>query len=558
MKTLPLCPVCKSPLVKRNGKFGDFWGCSMFSKTHCKGSLSPYKYNALLETLNPTNNGNNKDNQENPINKPEKTIIFSKYQEEIIRVFTETTKNMIIRACAGSGKSFMLVQLAKRIPSTKKTIFIAFGKDLVKDLSPKIPEYCIFKTSHALGLSNFSRFMGSKKFVVNVNKLYDLLKVYMAENPTIAEEVKANESTIIRIVDLIKEYMLDCSMESISYISDKHTLVLNGNTSIMVNAINWLYTTSLASLNQVDFTDMLYLCATGIVPCETFDYILVDEVQDFNACQIILVEKSLKPGGRIIAVGDENQSIFAFRAADSQAMTKIESHFTCVNLPLSICYRCPQTVIDFINSEFPGISFGGKPNNTKGILESISTQQFEDIVRDGNLVLCRNNAPLVKYAYKLLSRGIKVTIKGREIGTNLINLIVKIEKKYNTANLNDFLSSLSDYQIKEGEKLEALGHTRKLETLNDQIEAIGEFAEGVYFTSEIIDKILQIFSDDNLEGVIFSTVHKAKGLENETVFILQPSLMPSKSAKTEEDRRQEQNIRYVGYTRSKHYTYLVP
>ena len=557
MKTLPVCPLCKSPLVKRSGKFGDFFGCSMFSKTHCKGSLSPYKYNALLETLNPVEKTENQENPTDPT-QPEKTIIFSKYQTEILRIFTETTYNMIIRACAGSGKSFMLVQLAKRIPHDKKIIFIAFGKDLVKDLTPKIPEYCTLKTSHALGLSNFSRFMEHKKFIVNNNKLHDLLKVYMSENPTIVEEVKANESTIIKIVDLIKEYMLDTSMESISYISDKHTLVLNGNTSVMINSINWLYTTSLASLNQVDFTDMLYLCATGIVPCEQFDFILVDEVQDFNACQIALTEKSLKPGGRIIAVGDENQSIFAFRAADSEAMTKIENHFQCVNLPLSICYRCPQVVIDFINSEFPGIPFEGKPDNIKGIWETINLQKFEEIVRDGNLVLCRNNAPLVKYAYKLLSRGIKVTIKGREIGTNLINLIVKIEKKYKTTNLNDFLSSLSDYQITEGEKLEALGHTRKLETLNDQIEAIGEFAEGVNTTSEIINKILQIFSDDNLEGVIFSTVHKAKGLENETVFILQPSLMPSKSAKTEEDRRQEQNIRYVAYTRSKHYTYLVP
>jgi restriction system protein len=32
----PLCPKCGSPMVKRNGPRGEFWGCSTFPK--CKGT----------------------------------------------------------------------------------------------------------------------------------------------------------------------------------------------------------------------------------------------------------------------------------------------------------------------------------------------------------------------------------------------------------------------------------------------------------------------------------------------------------------------------------------
>jgi ATP-dependent exoDNAse (exonuclease V) beta subunit len=53
------------------------------------------------------------------------------------------------------------------------------------------------------------------------------------------------------------------------------------------------------------------------------------------------------------------------------------------------------------------------------------------------------------------------------------------------------------------------------------------------------------------EGISLSTIHKAKGLEANNVFIICPSLMPSKSAKQEWEITQEKNLIYVAYTRAK-------
>jgi superfamily I DNA/RNA helicase len=52
-------------------------------------------------------------------------------------------------------------------------------------------------------------------------------------------------------------------------------------------------------------------------------------------------------------------------------------------------------------------------------------------------------------------------------------------------------------------------------------------------------------------GVCLSTIHKSKGLENETVHILCPELIPSKFAVQDWELKQEENLRYVAITRAK-------
>jgi superfamily I DNA/RNA helicase len=57
--------------------------------------------------------------------------------------------------------------------------------------------------------------------------------------------------------------------------------------------------------------------------------------------------------------------------------------------------------------------------------------------------------------------------------------------------------------------------------------------------------------------VTFSSVHRAKGLEADNVFIIKPSSMPSPRAKKQWEQVQEQNIRYVAFTRAKDTLYMV-
>jgi len=59
-----------------------------------------------------------------------------------------------------------------------------------------------------------------------------------------------------------------------------------------------------------------------------------------------------------------------------------------------------------------------------------------------------------------------------------------------------------------------------------------------------------IFSDDT-RGIVLSTIHKSKGLENDRVFFLLPELLPSRFATMDWQLEQEENLRYVAITRAK-------
>ena len=85
----------------------------------------------------------------------------------------------------------------------------------------------------------------------------------------------------------------------------------------------------------------------------------------------------------------------------------------------------------------------------------------------------------------------------------------------------------------------------------DMINAIEVLSEGIKTADELIDKIDNVFSDKKLDGIALSTIHKAKGLEANNVYIACKSLMPSKSAKKGWEINQEHNLMYVAYTRAK-------
>ena len=106
---------------------------------------------------------------------------------------------------------------------------------------------------------------------------------------------------------------------------------------------------------------------------------------------------------------------------------------------------------------------------------------------------------------------------------------------------------MSNFKLDEED---ALCHSTIL-GIYDNIEALKVLSEGLISTQELVDKINIIFNGDATDAVELSTIHKAKGLEADNVYILQPSLMPSKFANKEWEKKTERNLIYVAYTRAK-------
>lgn len=101
-------------------------------------------------------------------------------------------------------------------------------------------------------------------------------------------------------------------------------------------------------------------------------------------------------------------------------------------------------------------------------------------------------------------------------------------------------------------RLEALpegrGETRAA-AARDRMRCLVAAARGCASVGELLAKLARLF--DTATGTMFSSVHKAKGLEADKVFILKPEWMPHPKAKQGWELEQEWNLWYVAVTRAR-------
>jgi superfamily I DNA/RNA helicase len=78
-----------------------------------------------------------------------------------------------------------------------------------------------------------------------------------------------------------------------------------------------------------------------------FGLLVVDEFQDLNMAEIRLVQALTRRGKAILAVGDDDQSIYSFRMADPQAIRELETFLPdAIDYPLTVSFRCGRRIID--------------------------------------------------------------------------------------------------------------------------------------------------------------------------------------------------------------------
>src|SRR5580765_5734408 len=119
-----------------------------------------------------------------------------------------------------------------------------------------------------------------------------------------------------------------------------------------------LYQRKLHGSNAVDFDDMLMLTVEVLERFpeartrwqEAFRYILVDEYQDTNHAQYRLLQLLAEKHRNVFAVGDPDQSIYAFRGADIRNVLEFEHDFAgAYTIALEQNYRSTQNILDAAN-----------------------------------------------------------------------------------------------------------------------------------------------------------------------------------------------------------------
>ena len=487
----------------------------------------------------------------------------SQYQKAIFDYIQHEKGNLVVEAAAGSGKTYTLVKALSLIPQDKRVLMTAFNKDIVKELTKKVKEFpnVEVRTLHGLGMILTTRGLriggmkpeGYKYTQLIYNHWQDLTKTNI--NKLSRNARKSFVENTKKLVDFGRFYLATTRSEMIELMTkyDIPCVADEVDVALKVMAIGG------KNLDSIDYTDMIWMphiYDLHLQECE-YDFIMVDECQDLNVAERNLVLRCLKEGGRLIAVGDSNQCIYGFSGSDPDSFRAIQSIPNTVSMPLSISYRCPESVVKFAQNLVPSIE--AKQGAEEGvILDCVSL----DDVHDGDMVLCRNNAPLLQVYCKLLEQGKRAYIRGSDVGKNLQNIVIGTHKDYLHTNLKQdgvFIRLYEDLFNSRKAIMERYGISQedamKHETIQaklDMIRALEVLGADLTTTEQLTKKIGDIFpKNDKGEGIMLSTVHKAKGLEADNVFIACASLMPSKSALDEWQVQQERNLMYVAYTRAK-------
>ena len=182
------------------------------------------------------------------------------------------------------------------------------------------------------------------------------------------------------------------------------------------------------------------------------------------------------------------------------------------------------------------------PSAPEGKIDTVSYDAMVESAQEGDFVLSRTNAPLVGVCMALLKRGTRARIKGRAIGVGILALIKRL-KIQSIQELPAKLVAWEQREIARAMKLGAASETR-IAFVQDQVDLLNALAAGVDSVAELEMRLGELFADDAEDrAVMCSTVHRAKGLEAERVFLLEGTFR--------DDHIEEDNIRYVAITRAK-------
>lgn len=490
------------------------------------------------------------------------TINPSPQQKAVFSFVKDGRGNGAIVAVAGSGKTTTLLMAMQHVPHDASCAFVAFNRHIADELRSRCPKHVKVYTVHSLGLANIRQLWGDEDnpIAVDAEKAEGLMDGFEELRLPVGHlkrhkraEVSSIRTAVRRLASMCKLTLTDPDPVSLQEMAWQYGIDVPADDDLVFRMVPQVLSAARERTDVVDFDDMLWLPIKANLPLKHFDFFFVDEAQDLNPLQLEFVMRSVrKESGRVLAVGDPRQSIFGWAGADVEAMPRLIDALGAYQMPLSVSYRCPTRHVDLARDLCPHME--ARDDAPDGVVEDVTVDEFDP--RPGDMVICRTNAPLIPHAFDCIRRGIKATVRGRDIGRQLAGLAAQVIQ--DAVDMRDAKQSLAAWHRKESSKLILREAPQsQLDSLNDRVMTIQAVMEECASPHEVPGRIERIFSDKQ-EGVLFSSVHRAKGLESERVWILRPEQLGRVGSNLRDwETEQEENVRYVALTRSKRDLYFV-
>jgi DNA helicase-2/ATP-dependent DNA helicase PcrA len=361
---------------------------------------------------------------------------------------------------------------------------------------------------------------------------------------------------------------------------------------------------------QFDFEDVLLACA-GMIESEPsvamqvreqYRFFVVDEYQDVSPLQQQLLDLWL--GGRrdVCVVGDASQTIYSFAGARSEFLLDFERRYEdAAVVRLEQNYRSTAEVVETANQLMRGRSgaltlrsaaatsaaapatgsaatgpagrspaIAAHPSDmaeARAVAQSIAVQIAAGDKPEDIAVLFRVNVQAAALETALADAGVSVQIRGakrffdlpevRQAVMSLRAASVSISGEPLFKSVSDVLRSLGWTQ----DPPQARGAVRdRWESLNAIMGLVDLAAPGMTFrrfTDELLERQAGQH-EPTVSAVTLATLHSAKGLEWDTVYLigLSEGLVPISYAKTFDQVDEERRLLYVGITRARRRLHL--
>lgn len=503
-------------------------------------------------------------------------------QQAILDWAAKGSGHCVVDAKAGTGKTSTLELLHAALSASRNRsgkapsiVLFALNVHVVKEMRSRMPDADIC-TCHSAGKSAIGRhFRGRievdtkkyRKLVDETSKTYGLSDYERKEVAHVARWLIDRCRGLLRtpITLAVAEEVAEHYGAELCTAVDDHGIRQHSRrlTELAVQAAQTALDAGInAQKLGIDFTDMLYLPWRLDMAPFTRQWVLVDECQDLSPAGLDVVLRHVSPAqfkGRAIFVGDPQQAIYGFAGADPESVDKIIRRTHAKVLPLDVCYRCPASHVKHAQEIVPGIQ--PRPNAPEGVIEHVSEEKWPGLVKLGDLVISRCNAPLIRACWKLWGMGLRARVRGRRIGEELREELERLAGQCD-GTVEGLVKVAREQAARQVALLIADGAEEDdpaLVEAQDRADTVAALANLFAATSieELLRRTVELFEGEEGEDlekttVWLSSIHRAKGSEAERVWIIRPDQLPLR-ARIEWQRVQEQNLVYIARTRSKYF-----
>ncbi len=352
---------------------------------------------------------------------------------------------------------------------------------------------------------------------------------------------------------------------------------------------------------RMDMEDVLLLTAGMLAEEERvaaavraqYKWFVVDEFQDVSPIQSALLDLWLGGRDELCVVGDPAQTIYSFAGADATYLREFPRKFPgTTSVELSRNYRSSSEVVEAANAVLAGsgttaITLRAQQGHGPPVRYLPAADEVAEadavadavgaLVRDGVpaseiAVLFRINAQSEAFEEALASRGLPYVVRGAarfferpEVRQAVTLLRAAVRTDDGSARLLDLVGATLAGMGWSGDAPTTRGQTRdrweSLQALMTMAEEADEAAAGAVSPADFVAELDRRAAEQHAPaagGVTLATLHAAKGLEWDAVFLagLHDGVMPLTHATSEAEIEEERRLLYVGMTRARRHLVL--